>query len=219
VGSFGDAAAFSFCQDKIMSTGGEGGFTSFRDQPTWEWAWSYKDHGKSWEKVSSPPARPGFRWLHDAIGTNWRLTGPQAAIGLRQLGKLDEWRAARTQNARIWIEALSDISWLRVPLPPSGFTHAFYKLYAFIEPERPGAEQLRDRILAEATSAGLRVFSGSCSEVYREAAFSDMAQPILPVARSLGETSLMVEVHPTLMPERIQARAELLAKIIRQVLG
>jgi dTDP-4-amino-4,6-dideoxygalactose transaminase len=219
IGSFGDAAAFSFCQDKIMSTGGEGGFTSFRDQALWEWAWSYKDHGKSWQKVSTPPERPGFRWLHDDIGTNWRLTGPQAAIGLRQLAKLNEWRAVRTSNARIWIEALRTVPGLRITLPGAGITHAFYKLYAFIDPERPNAEQLRDRILAETSAAGLRVFSGSCSEVYREAAFSDMGQPILPVARSLGETSLMVEVHPTLRPDRLQVRADLLADIAGKVLG
>jgi len=219
VGSFGDAAAFSFCQDKIISTGGEGGFTSFRDEAAWEWAWSYKDHGKSWAKVNSPPARPGFRWLHDGVGTNWRLTGPQAAIGLRQLAKLDDWRAARARNAQIWTDALRDVPGLRVPLPQAGITHAFYKLYAYVDASLPHAEQLRDRILAEAAGAGLRLFSGSCSEVYREVAFSDMAQPVLPVARSLGETSLMVEVHPTLRPERLEARADLLAQIVRRVLG
>jgi len=219
VGSFGHAAAFSFCQDKIISTGGEGGYTSFRDPDLWEWSWSYKDHGKSWAKVNSPPARPGFRWLHDGIGTNWRLTGPQAAIGIRQLAKLDAWRAARTRNAQIWIDALGDVPGLRVPLPPAGIVHAFYKLYAFVDPSRPDAEHVRDCILADANAAGLRVFSGSCSEVYREAAFSDMAQPVLPVARSLGETSLMVEVHPTLRPDRLAGRAGLLADIARLVLA
>jgi dTDP-4-amino-4,6-dideoxygalactose transaminase len=218
VGSFGDAAAFSFCQDKIISTAGEGGYTSFQDEADWEWAWSYKDHGKSWAKINSPPARPGFRWLHDSIGTNWRLTGPQAAIGLRQLAKLDEWRAARTRNAGIWAEALSGIPGLRLPLPRAGITHALYKLYAYVDASLPDAERRRDRILAEAGEAGLRVFSGSCSEIYREAAFSDMEQPVLPVARSLGETSLMVEVHPTLHPERLRARADLLASIVRRAL-
>jgi dTDP-4-amino-4,6-dideoxygalactose transaminase len=215
-GSFGDAAAFSFCQDKIISTGGEGGYTSFKDEALWDWAWSYKDHGKSWAKIKSPPAKPGFRWLHDSIGTNWRLTGPQAAIGLRQLGKLDEWRALRTRNATIWAEALAGIPGLRLPVPDARFVHAYYKLYAYVDSTIPEAEQRRDRILAEAGEAGLRVFSGSCSEIYREAAFSDMATPALPLARMLGETSLMVEVHPTLRPERLQARAELLAGIVRR---
>jgi dTDP-4-amino-4,6-dideoxygalactose transaminase len=216
-GSFGHAAAFSFCQDKIISTGGEGGFTSFQDEDLWQWAWSFKDHGKSWTKVNTPPAAPGFRWLHDSIGTNWRLTGPQAAIGLAQLGKLDEWIAARTRNAAIWAEALGGVAGLRVPMPRTGLKHAFYKFYCYVD--APDGERKRDEILRRAGEAGLRVFSGSCSEVYREEAFSDMPQPDLPVARALGATSLMTEVHPTLRPDRTQVRAERLAAIAREVLG
>jgi dTDP-4-amino-4,6-dideoxygalactose transaminase len=217
-GSFGDAAAFSFCQDKIITTGGEGGFTSFRSEEEWRWAWSYKDHGKSWDKVSAPPERPGFRWLHDSVGTNWRLTGPQAAIGLVQLAKLDAWRALRTRNAMIWADALGGVAGLRVPMPADGIRHAFYKLYAYLD-VADGAEALRDAILERAGQAGLKVFSGSCSEIYRERAFEDLPAPDLPVARLLGETSLAVEVHPTLRPELLERRAEALAKIAKDVLG
>jgi dTDP-4-amino-4,6-dideoxygalactose transaminase len=218
VGDFGHASAFSFCQDKIISTGGEGGFTTIRDRDRWEWAWSFKDHGKSWAKVKTPPSTPGFRWLHDSVGTNWRMPGPQAAIGLRQLAKLDDWRAARTRNAAIWRRALDQIPGLRVPMPSDGITHAFYKLYAYIDGAEDEAEAKRDLILREAAAAGLRLFSGSCSEVYLEEAFSDLPTPSLPVARSLGKRSLMVEVHPTLKPERIEARGSLLAQIITRVL-
>ncbi|MEA3053660.1 MAG: hypothetical protein QOG72_2563 [Sphingomonadales bacterium] len=218
VGSFGDAAAFSFCQDKIISTGGEGGFTSFQDANLFEWAWSFKDHGKSRAKVLEAPAQPGFRWLHDSVGTNWRLTGPQAAIGLAQLAKLDSWRDLRTRNAMIWAEALGPVRGLRVPLPGPNIRHAFYKLYAYVEPF-DGAEAARDEILRRAGQAGLRVFSGSCSEVYLEKAFEGLPKPDLPVARELGATSLTVEVHPTLRPDLLAKRAEMLAKIVETVLG
>jgi dTDP-4-amino-4,6-dideoxygalactose transaminase len=217
VGSFGDAAAFSFCQDKIISTGGEGGFTSFKDEEEWARAWSFKDHGKSWAKVNMPHTGTGFRWLHDAVGTNWRLTGPQAAIGLQQIAKLDEWREARTSNARIWANALQDIPGIDVPWPDARFRHAFYKLYARLTVDDPRAK--RDEILRRAGDAGLRVFSGSCSEVYLEGAFADLPRPNLPDTRSLGERSLMVEVHPTLRPELLQKRAAALAAIVRAVLG
>jgi dTDP-4-amino-4,6-dideoxygalactose transaminase len=217
-GSFGHAAAFSFCQDKIMSTGGEGGFTSFQDPARFEWAWSYKDHGKNLQKVKSPPLAPGFRWLHDSIGTNWRLTGPQAAIGLAQLQKLDGWHAARERNAALWRDALSGVAGLRIPAPRPGLTHAQYKFYCYVE-GGADAERKRDEILRRAGAAGLRVFSGSCSEVYLEEAFSDMDTPRLPIARELGATSLMVEVHPTLRPERVEQRAAALAAIAADVLG
>jgi dTDP-4-amino-4,6-dideoxygalactose transaminase len=217
VGSFGDAAAFSFCQDKIISTGGEGGFTSFKNQEEWARAWSFKDHGKSWAKVSTPHTGSGFRWLHDSVGTNWRLTGPQAALGLRQLAKLDEWRQARTSNARIWADALADVPGVEVPLPEARFRHAFYKLYVLLTVADP--ETKRNEIIRRASDAGLRVFSGSCSEVYREKAFADLPIPDLPKARHLGKRSLMVEVHPTLQPGLLRDRAAALADIIQSVLS
>jgi dTDP-4-amino-4,6-dideoxygalactose transaminase len=216
-GSFGHAAAFSFCQDKIMSTGGEGGYTSFQDADRFEWAWSYKDHGKNLQKVKSPPLAPGFRWLHDSIGTNWRLTGPQAAIGLAQLQKLDSWIDARTRNAQIWRQELAGVAGLRLPAPRPGLTHALYKFYCYVE--GADAERSRDEILRRAGEVGLRVFSGSCSEVYLEKAFSDMVTPRLPIARELGATSLTVEVHPTLRPELLEQRAADLARIAADVLG
>ncbi len=216
VGSFGHAAAFSFCQDKIISTGGEGGFTSFKDRDEWSRAWSFKDHGKSWDKVNTPHTGTGFRWLHDSVGTNWRLTGPQAAIGLLQLEKLDSWREARTRNATIWAEALNQVDGLSVPLPGSRFRHAFYKLYAYVDGADPARK--RDEIMRRAAEAGLRVFSGSCSEVYLEGALSDLPRPDLQHAPLLGQSSLMVEVHPTLRSDLVEKRAALLADIASDVL-
>jgi len=216
-GSFGHAAAFSFCQDKIISTGGEGGFVSFKDEARYEWAWSYKDHGKNLRKVKTPPVAPGFRWLHDSIGTNWRLTGPQAAIGIAQLQKLDAWVQARAHHEALWREALAAVPNLRIPEPRAGLKHALYKFYCYVE--GADAERKRDEILRLGTEAGLRVFSGSCSEVYLEEAFSDMARPHLPIARELGATSLMVEVHPTLRPGLVERRAAALARVAASVLG
>ncbi|HEY0111875.1 MAG TPA: DegT/DnrJ/EryC1/StrS family aminotransferase [Allosphingosinicella sp.] len=215
-GSFGHAAAFSFCQDKIITTGGEGGAVLFRDEAAWDRAWSFKDHGKNRRKVNTPAAAPGFRWLHDSVGTNWRLTGPQAAIGLRQLAKLEEWRAIRTRNAGIWAEALANLPGVRVPLPDPRFRHAYYRLNFYM---RPGAEGAREEILARAAEAGLRLFTGSCSEVYLEEAFRDLSRPDLPNARAMTKSSLAVETHPTLNPDRLRLRAEKLAELIRAVVG
>jgi dTDP-4-amino-4,6-dideoxygalactose transaminase len=214
-GSFGHAAALSFCQDKIITTGGEGGATLFRDEAAWELGWSFKDHGKNRTKATAPPG-PGFRWVHDSVGTNWRLTGPQAAIGLRQLAKLDEWHSARTRNAGIWAEALADVPGLRVPLPGPRFRHAYYRFNFYLE---PGAEGAREEILKRAGEAGLRLFTGSCSEVYLEQAFRDLPKPDLPNARAMTRSSLAVEIHPTLRPDRLRLRAAKLAEIIRAVVA
>jgi dTDP-4-amino-4,6-dideoxygalactose transaminase len=219
VGSFGDAAAFSFCQDKIISTAGEGGLLSVRDDAAFERAWSFKDHGKDRARALRRPAEPGFRWLHDSVGTNWRMTEIAAAVGLIQLGKLPDWRTRRTEHAAIWAQALGTVPGLRVPEPARNLTAAWYKFYAFVDADPAENRALRDRILKAAAAEELRTFSGSCSEIYREAAFADLNVEPLPAASELGDSSLMLEVHPTLDTRRLRARAERLAEIARDALN
>jgi hypothetical protein len=204
VGSFGHVAAFSFCQDKIMTTGGEGGLLTTDDEALWRAAWSYKDHGKSYDAVYHRRHRPGFRWLHESLGTNWRMTEMQAAIGRAQLQRLPEWLSVRRRNAAILAEGLRSLPLLRVPEPPAYVGHAWYKFYAFVRPDRLARGWTRDRIMAAVVARGVPCFSGSCAEIYRERAFSERGfAPSRPfqVARALGATSLMFLVHPTLAPE------------------
>lgn len=201
VGSLGDMAAFSFCQDKIMTTGGEGGMLVLNDTNLWKKAWAYKDHGKSWDAVYNRQHPPGFRWLHETFGTNWRMTEMQAAIGLRQLQKLSEWHARRQANASLLNECLGEIDGLRITIPSADINHAYYKYYVFLRPEMLRAGWDQTRVIAAINAEGIPCFSGSCSEIYRELAFvrTGLAPPEpLPVARLLGETSLTFLVHPTL---------------------
>jgi dTDP-4-amino-4,6-dideoxygalactose transaminase len=202
VGTFGDVGAWSFCQDKIMTTGGEGGMVTTDDENLWRSMWSFKDHGKDWEAVYNREHPPGFRFVHDSFGTNWRMLEVQAAIGRIQLTRMREWTAARTANAMAIVKALKRHSdAVRVPLPVDGNTHAFYRLYAYVRPSGLTRGWDRDRIVAELIARGATVMHGSCSEVYLERAFdgSALRPPArLPVARELGETSLAFLVDPTL---------------------
>lgn len=216
-GSLGDIAAWSFCQDKIMTTGGEGGMLTLNDEQQWEKAWSFKDHGKSYDAVYRRTVPDGYRWLHEDFGTNWRMTEIQAAIGRVQLRKLPQWTAARRRNAAILMERFSKISLLRVPVPGSGFGHAFYKLHVFIRPELLKDGWTRDRILAACRDRGIPCLNGICGEIYREKAFSKAGlQPKerLPVARKLGETSLMFMVHPTLSEMDMHDLADRMEQVI-----
>ena len=219
VGGIGHVGAWSFCQDKIMTTGGEGGMVTTNDEALWSRMWSYKDHGKSWEAVYEREHPPGFRWLHDSFGTNWRMLEMQAALGLIQLGRMPDWQARRLANARrIW-EMAAVLPGLRVPDIPEWATHAAYKCYVFVRPERLAEGWSRDRILAEVGAAGVPCYSGSCSEVYLERAFDGTGwRPAerLPVARELGETSLMFLVHPTLTSAEIDRTCEVLAQVMAQ---
>jgi dTDP-4-amino-4,6-dideoxygalactose transaminase len=165
---------------------------------------------------------PGFRWLHESFGTNWRLTEMQSAIGRIQLRKLDEWIAARRTHAKRYATAFASIPGLRTPLPPAYVKHAYYKFYTFVDPARLRSGWTRDRIVAEVSAAGAPCFSGSCSEVYLEKAFDghpSRPPTRLPVARELGETSLMFLVHPTLRSEHIDYICNVVADVCAKALA
>jgi len=156
VGSIGDVGAFSFCQDKIITTAGEGGMITLDSDEMFEKAWAYKDHGKSYDAVYRRTHEPGFRWLHESFGTNWRLTEIQSAIGRLQLRKLPRWVQARRENAAILTECVSELPGLRVTLPPEHIGHAYYKYYVFVRAEALRASWSRDRILDEITRRGIK---------------------------------------------------------------
>lgn len=223
VGTMGDFGSFSFCQDKIISTGGEGGMLLTNDTILWKRAWSFKDHGKDYDRVFAQDHPPGFRWLHDAgPGTNLRMTGLSAAIGRLQLAQLDDWRATRNENARILAETLGRSSAFRIPLPPDNLTHAYYRFYAFVRPEALASDWSRERIMAEIADAGQPISSGSCGEIYNEGTFTRRgigpAQP-LPVARELSETSLSFLTDPTWSPDRTAAFAELVLSVAERAVS
>ena len=216
-GSIGHVAAFSFCQDKIMTTGGEGGMLATNDPEIWQRAWSYKDHGKSYEAVFNTEHPPGFRWLHESFGTNWRMTEMQAAIGRRQLAKLPGWIVARQHNAEILRGRLSDIAGLRLPVPPRDYGHAYYKFYAYVDPARLARSWTRERIVEAINAEGIPCISGSCSEMYLEKAFAGtdlVPASRLPVARLLGDTSLMFVVHPTMKERDLDDTAAAVGKVM-----
>lgn len=216
VGSLGDVAAFSFCQDKIMTTAGEGGMVTTNSAELWNSMWSLKDHGKSYDAVYHREHAPGFRWLHESFGTNWRLTEVQSAVGRIQLRKLPQWLSIRRKYAQILTNQFAALPGLRITVPPKHVDHAYYKYYAFVRPEALRREWARNRIIEAINAEGIPCFSGSCSEIYLEKAFPPEWRPREPLAaaRELGEASLMFLVHPTLTPEQIARTCE----VVRQVM-
>jgi dTDP-4-amino-4,6-dideoxygalactose transaminase len=230
VGSIGHVGAWSFCQDKIMTTGGEGGMVTTHDEALWRAMWAYKDHGKSYEALYEREHPPGYRWLHESFGTNWRMLEMQAAIGRIQLRRMADWAAARQRNAQAIWATCQQFAALRVPqvrcsscpgachAQGTSCEHAHYKCYVYVHPSELAHGWSRDRILDEINAQGVPCYQGSCSEVYLEKAFDHTGwhpQVRLPVARDLGETSLMFLVHPTLT----QAEMDKTCKAIRNVMA
>jgi len=221
VGSFGDAAAFSFCTDKIISTGGEGGMLIVEDKSVWERAWAYKDHGKSHAKFADKTGSGGcFRWLHEGFGSNYRLTEMQAAIGLLQLAKLPGWLETRRGNAATLSTILGAVGGLRVVRPHEHVEHAFYKYYCFLKVAPWDDGQARDRLVGDLQRLGVPCGSGSCPEIYKENAFTQTGwQPmgVTPVARRIGAVSIMLPVDPSLGTAEMERMAYLIqASLNRQ---
>lgn len=217
VGSIGDVGAWSFCQDKIMTTGGEGGMVTTNDRSLWSRMWSYKDHGKSWEAVYERSHPPGFRWVHESFGSNWRMLEVQGAIGRIQLRRLKDWTTRRTANAHRIAEACRRFPVVRVSADRPDTTHAYYRFSAFVQPGLLAPGWSRDRIVEEVARHGVPCFQGACPEVYLEKAFEGTGwRPVerLPIARELGETSLAFLVHPTLTEAEINKTQDVVAAIL-----
>jgi dTDP-4-amino-4,6-dideoxygalactose transaminase len=218
VGSIGHIGAWSFCQDKIMTTGGEGGMVTTNDRKLWSKMWSYKDHGKSWESIYEKEHPSGFRWVHDSFGINGRMFETQAAIGRIQLKRMNEWTKRRFLSAqKIW-DAAKKVKSLRVPIIPGDIQHAAYKCYVFVETAFLKQDWNRDRIVHKINHLGVPCYSGSCPEVYLEKAFDKTVwrpdQRML-VAKELGETSIMFLVHPTLTDSEIQKTCDVLTRVMK----
>jgi dTDP-4-amino-4,6-dideoxygalactose transaminase len=217
VGSIGHIGAWSFCQDKIITTGGEGGMVTTDDEALWRAMWAYKDHGKSFEAVYERTHPPGFRWLHESFGTNWRMLEMQAVIGRIQLRRLADWRSQRAMNAERIRAVCSGFEVVEVPALPEDSEHAFYKCYVHVKQDKLAPGWCRDRIVGEVVAHGVPCYQGTCSEVYLEKAFDGTGiRPTsrLPVARALGESSVMFLVHPTL----VEAEIDLTCRVVAQVL-
>ena len=248
VGSIGHVGAWSFCQDKIMTTGGEGGMVTTNDEALWRTMWSFKDHGKSYKAVYERQHPPGFRWLHESFGTNWRMLEMQAAIGRIQLHRMGEWTARRQANAAALLAALQPFAGVDGPvrLPQLGCSgsasgcanacatgcgpggaqlcargclHGQYKFYAYVRPQNLAPGWTRDSIIEAINAQGVPCYQGRCSEVYLEKAFDGTGwRPAqrLPVARELGETSLMWLVHPTLTQVEVAKTCEVISSVLTE---
>ena len=220
VGSIGHIGCWSFCQDKIMTTGGEGGMIATNNKKLWERMWSYKDHGKSYKAVNKLNHPPGFKWLHESFGTNFRMTEMQAAIGRYQLKKLDGWVKKRNRNAA-YLKRVCDKfpKILRTPIPDESVNHSYYKFYTYVITSGLKRGWTRNKIINTICSKGVPCFEGSCPEIYLESAFKNTRlrpKKRLPVAKELGESSILFLVHPTLVKKDLKFVGKIIEEVFQE---
>jgi dTDP-4-amino-4,6-dideoxygalactose transaminase len=235
VGSFGDVAIWSFCQDKIISTGGEGGMISTNNKKIWEKCWSYKDHGKNYKSVFNKKQKIGFRWHIDQLGSNYRLTEMQAALGRYQLKNLDKQIKKRNQIANLYINRFKNY-WTKFKLlkkPNFACTscplknkinkkcnlcvHAFYRLNLFINLKK----QIQLKIIKDLNQKKISCSVGSCPEIYREKIFKKLKfypKKRLPNAKLLGKTSLVFPINPYRAIKKVKSEINFIKKKFNEYL-
>ena len=219
LGSLGDVACFSFCQDKIIAAG-EGGLVACNDDEVAERIWSYRDHGKSYTKYHDPEfmaRKASFKWVHDSFGSNHRMAELESAMARVGLAELPAAHARRTELALRLAAGLEPLRGIRAPLPPTGSEHAFYRLYAYVRPDELAGGWGRDRVLFAIAAEGVPVQYGSCAELYREDAMRKAGfgpDGRLPGAALVHDTSLAFFVHPTLADTDIDDVIAAVAKVM-----
>jgi len=224
-GTFGDFSSFSFCQDKIFTTGGEGGLLVTNDIKLWKKAWSLKDHGRDFDVVFNQKGGTSFKWMVNSFGSNYRMTELQAAIGRIMLKRLDDMVRVRRWHAALLDAAFVNMDGLVAPAVPDESEHAYYKYYVYVDPGKLKAGVSRDTVLQALSASGIPCGSGACPEIYREKAFRDQRRQLglpvqkrWPVSRKLGETSIMLQVHPTLTEESIEYVIQCMNSILKKAL-
>ena len=220
VGSFGDASTFSFCQDKIITTGGEGGLLVLHDTELWKKAWAYKDHGKDYDQISQPHSALKFRYVHSSFGTNWRMTEMQAALGRVQLKKLPQWVEIRRRNAAILAGCFDKIPLFRTITFSAEHYNSYYRYNILINADLLCKGWTRDKLIRVLNEYGVQCCVGSCSEIYLEKAFLNAGlgpKERLPNAKVIGETNLAFLVHPTLTENHMEVICNGIEKVMQLV--
>ena len=217
VGSFGDVATWSFCQDKIISTGGEGGMLTTNSLEIYQKVWSFRDHGKTLSGIELAKESREFSFIHENFGSNFRLTEIQSALGRIQLSKITQTNQIRTRNANILYEKIHKIPSIRVPIPEDNLKHAWYKFYCYLNLGRIKQSWSRNKIIKEINNLGYPAFSGSCSEIYLEECF--LKSNLGPKKRLknsiiLGDTSLMFLVDNSIEEEQMKNYALAIKKVL-----
>ena len=231
VGSFGHISTWSFCQDKIMSTGGEGGMISTKNEKIWLKCWSLKDHGKNYKNVFYKKQKTIFKWLHEDFGSNYRMTEIQAVIGREQLKSLDKQIKKRNLIVNLYLNELKDY-YLKYDIfkkPEFKYQthspekdskkynqniHAFYRLNLFINKKKVKQNILIQKLTKNKINCGV----GACPEIYREKIFRKLKfypKKRLLNAKLLGETSIMFPINPYKSLTKIKSEITIIKKIIK----
>lgn len=218
VGTFGDISVWSFCNDKIISTG-EGGVISSNKKKLFKKIWSLKENGRDYDAVYSKKHKFGYKWIHNHLGYNYRMTEMQAILGLNQLNKLNKNISIRNYFYQQIIKNYENFEAVKFQKIPKSYTNSFYRLYAIVNLNFIKSEWDRDRLIKYLNKIGIDCNVGSCSELYKEKGIKKYFKNnhILPNAEILSKNSIAFNIHHKCSEKYIEFVWKSLNKTIKKI--
>jgi len=199
VGSFGDISTWSFCNDKIISTLGEGGMISTNNKRLYDFCKRSINHGTNYKNNKKTEK---FIYNKDYFGTNLRLTEIQSYAGLEQLKNLKKVQQKKENISKYYFDLISKYqNYFDCFYHSKKIKSAWYRFYFFIRTDVKNYQKLRFKIIKNLRKNNLKCFTGSCPEIYLEKAFKKLPNSKiirLKNCKILGETSIALEINHTL---------------------
>lgn len=228
VGTIGDVGCFSFWEDKILTTGGEGGMVITDDDDLAHRARKIHHHGE--ERSDGDYYAAERLYFHDMLGYNFRMTEVQGALGRVQLTRLDDYVAARRQHAHHLSRLLADVPGIIPPYEPPEAQHAFYKYIIRLDCDviTAPALQFMTALQAEGIACSRRyptplhqqpLFTEHKGYGNTQAPFSWYEGTLpqygsgLPAAEQLPDALIMIRMQPTFSEQDVEQIAQAVAKV------
>ena len=207
-GSFGDISTFSFYPNKHITTG-EGGMVVTDDE----------ELAEKCQMIRNLCFRKDVRYVHDMISDNYRFTNLQAAVGLAQLERLDEFIAKKRKMGRFYTERLSDIKGIRLPVPTTDYADNIYWVYGIVlEPERNLTNREITKLLAD-EGIGTRTFFWCMHEqpVYKKVGL--FAGETYPNAEYLARRGFYIPSGLALTEEQMERVVIQIRRMMKKING
>lgn len=207
VGSFGDAAILSFCQNKVITTG-EGGAVVTDSREVYEKLKLIRSHGR----LETGDFFSSMEYMdYVALGYNFRMSNITAALGIAQLAKVDRIIEMRRNNAQHMTKALSNIKGLEIPSVPEGFRHV-YQIYTVRLPEARVRDGLMKHLAEKGIMTRIYFHPVHLTGFYRRE--FGCRQGDLPVTEKIASEVLSLPMHPTLTGQEINYIGEQVAAFL-----
>ncbi len=218
VGSFGRISVFSFCNDKIISTGGEGGIVLTNEKQLYRKVYEYKDHGKDFKQQNK--FLLNYNYIHNTFGTNYRITEFQSCLGRIQLKKLNKNLRTRNFIAKSIYKLSNKFPILfREPIFNKDNYNAYYVCYLFLNKNGIKKNININKIINTLRNSGIICSIGACPELYKEKVFKNYTKKnyFLKNTRNLSNKTICLNINQNFSKNFLKLYLEKLKNVFTEI--